>query len=120
MLAWSHRHPFLFVAALTSLLAPMLGSASDFDHAHPAWNQLVQRHAIDTVDSQLLRTEACVDADAARLWVTPLLDWYGVDFGSSEGVRAWLSERTEWLDLSAPQIRSVANGTVKIAFTDYD
>ena len=60
------------------------------------------------------------DVDAGRLWVTPLLDWYGVDFGGSKGVRAWLSERAEWLDLPAPQIRSVANGTVKIAFTDYD
>lgn len=265
MLAWPNRHTNLFAAALISLLAPMFGSASNFDHAHPAWNRLVQRHVIDSADShstrvdyagmghdraaltgylrsleavsaedyaefgrdrQLaflinaynaftvelilrhypgldsirdigglfgnpwkirffrllgrdrhlddvehglirakgvfdeplihfavncaaadcppLRSEAYVadrltdqlrdqtrrflgnrsinrfDADAGRLWVTPLLDWYGVDFGGHRGVRAWLSEHAEWLDLSAEQARSVANGTLKIGFTDYD
>jgi hypothetical protein len=102
------------------LLAPITGWTSNFDHAHPVWNQLVQRHVIDTADSLPLRTEAYVDADAARLCVTPLLDWYGVDFGGHQGARAWLSEQAEWLDLSAEQARSVANGTLKIGFTDYD
>ncbi|HBK55285.1 MAG TPA: DUF547 domain-containing protein [Xanthomonadales bacterium] len=61
-----------------------------------------------------------LDAEAQRVWVTPLLDWYAGDFGGERGVRAWLAEHGEWLGLDPEQQRQLAAGTLTVAFTDYD
>jgi Protein of unknown function, DUF547 len=59
------------------------------------------------------------DAEANKLKLSPILKWYGGDFGGPAGYLAFLAARVEDQALKAA-IEQAESGSIKVRFNDYD
>ena len=76
-------------------------------------NQLMDNARVFFADSTKFR----YDADAARVEMSPILDWFGEDFGSTTAAR--LKAIAPYLP-DEPSRRLAASGQAQVSFLDYD
>ena len=60
-----------------------------------------------------------VDQSDGRLWLSPILDWYGSDWETQGGYLQWLSQRVEDEQTRAV-LQQALRGDVRVEFMDYD